>query len=278
MAVVRVKPTSPGRRFLIKAVNCDLHKGRAVRSLTAGKRNKAGRNNVGRITVRHQGGGHKRRIRLVDFKRRLDHVPARVNRIEYDPNRSAHLALLVYENGVKSYIIAPKGLSVGDIVLSGEGISQTVGNSLPLESIADGTTLHCVELLPGRGAQMGRSAGSAIQLLAKEGGYALLRLSSGEERRVLSLCRATIGSVGNHEHSLLSLGKAGRKRWMNIRPTVRGTAMNPVDHPHGGGEGRNFGQHPVTPWGVPTKGYRTRSRKKASARLILRHRNQAGRR
>ena len=237
---------------------------------------KAGRNNYGRITTRHQGGGHKRKYRKIDFKRRKDGIPAKVASIEYDPNRSARIALLNYADGAKAYILQPKGLKVGDVVESGPEADIKPGNALPLANIPVGTLVHAVEFQPGKGAAMARSAGTSIQLMGKEGGYAILRMPSSEMRRVLLDCRATVGEVGNAEHSNIRIGKAGRKRWMGVRPTVRGTVMNPVDHPHGGGEGKNksAGRHPVTPWGVPTKGHRTRNPKKASGRLIIRRRKK----
>jgi len=238
--------------------------------------NKAGRNNNGRITTRHQGGGHKRKYRIIDFKRKKDGIPAKVAAIEYDPNRSARIALLHYADGAKSYILQPKGLKVGDVITSGTGSDIKPGCALPLRDIPVGTTIHAVELQPGKGAVLARSAGASIQLMGKEGNYAILRMPSSEMRRVLITCRATIGEVGNSEHSNLSIGKAGRKRWLGVRPSVRGTAMNPVDHPHGGGEGKNksAGRHPVTPWGVITKGHRTRNKKKASSSLIIRRRKK----
>jgi len=238
--------------------------------------NKGGRNNNGRITTRHQGGGHKRRYRVIDFKRNKDGVPAKVATIEYDPNRSARIALLHYADGEKRYILAPKGLTVGDKITNGTGSDIRPGNALALSEIPVGTVVHAVELQPGRGAALARSAGTSIQLMGKEGDYAILRMPSSEMRRVLVTCRATIGEVGNSDHGNIKIGKAGRARWMGKRPTVRGTAMNPVDHPHGGGEGKNksAGRHPVTPWGVPTKGHRTRSKKNASSRLIIRRRKK----
>ena len=271
MPVVKQKPTSPGRRGMVRVVSTGLHKGRSVPSLTEHKSATNGRNNAGRITVRHRGGGHKRHYRVIDFARTKDAIPARVERLEYDPNRSAHIALLLYADGERRYIIAPKGLSVGDPVASGSDVPIRTGNALPLKNIPVGTVVHCVELKPGKGAQLARSAGASVQYLGREGAYALMRLRSGETRRVLAECRATVGEVGNAENSLRKLGKAGAKRWRGIRPTVRGVAMNPVDHPHGGGEGRTSGgRHPVTPWGVPTKGYRTRSNKRTDSMIIRR--------
>jgi large subunit ribosomal protein L2 len=271
MAIVNVKPTTPGRRGLQKVVTEGLYKGKPVSSLIEKKSKNAGRNNSGRITVRHQGGGHKQHIRIVDFKRDKDNIVAKVERIEYDPNRSARLALLCYVDGERRYIIAPKDLDVGAEVVSGEASPIKIGNTLPIKNIPVGTTIHCIELKQGKGAQMARSAGTAVQLLAREGEYAQLRLRSGEVRKVHINCKATIGSVGNDEHSLRSLGKAGAVRWRGIRPTVRGVVMNPVDHPHGGGEGRTSGgRHPVSPWGVPTKGYRTRNNKRTDNMRVSR--------
>jgi len=272
MAIVKTKPTSPGRRFVVKVVNNELHKGAPERSLTESKSKSGGRNNAGRISVRHQGGGHKQRYRLIDFKRSKDGIPARVERIEYDPNRTANIALLVYKDGVKSYIISPKGIKAGDELQSGADAPIRVGNAMPIANIPVGSQIHCIEMKPGKGAQIARSAGTAAQLLARDGMYATLRLRSGEMRKIHTDCRATIGEVGNSEHSLRSLGKAGATRWRGVRPTVRGVVMNPVDHPHGGGEGRTSGgRHPVSPWGMPTKGYRTRSNKR-TAGMILRRR------
>ncbi len=271
MPVVKQKPTSPGRRGMVRVISSGLHKGRSVPALTEAKSATNGRNNAGRITVRHRGGGHKRHYRVIDFARKKDSIPAKVERLEYDPNRSAHIALLLYADGERRYIIAPKGLAVGDPIASGEDVPIRTGNALPLKDIPVGTVVHCVELKPGKGAQLARSAGASIQYLGREGAYALMRLRSGETRRVLVECRATVGEVGNSENSLRKLGKAGAKRWRGIRPTVRGVAMNPVDHPHGGGEGRTSGgRHPVTPWGVPTKGYRTRSNKRTNSMIIRR--------
>ncbi len=274
MALVKAKPTSAGRRGLVKVVTPDLHKGEPHRPLLEQQSLKSGRNNNGRITTRHRGGGHKQRYRLVDFKRNKDEIAAKVERIEYDPNRTAHIALLAYADGEKRYIIAPKGISAGDVILSGVSSPIKVGNTLPLRNIPVGTTIHCVELKPGKGAQLARSAGASVQLVAREGAHATLRLRSGEMRKVLVACRATIGEVSNGEHSLRSLGKAGAKRWRGVRPTVRGVAMNPVDHPHGGGEGRTSGgRHPVSPWGMPTKGAKTRKNKRTD-KLIVRRRNK----
>ncbi len=274
MALRKANPTSPGRRFVVGPESRTLYKGRPVKGLVRKQSKSGGRNNQGRTTVRHRGGGHKQLYRVVDFRRDKDGVPARVERIEYDPNRSAHLALLQYADGERRYIIAPRGVAIGDEVASGTSAPIRAGNTLPLASIPVGSEVHCVELRPGGGAQLARSAGSVAQLVAREGRYATLRLRSGEMRRVLVECRATIGSVSNPEHSLRSLGKAGAKRWRGVRPTVRGVAMNPVDHPHGGGEGRTSGgRHPVSPWGVPAKGYKTRSNKRTD-RMIVRRRGR----
>jgi large subunit ribosomal protein L2 len=274
MAVVKAKPTSPGRRFVVKVVNPDLHKGKPHKGLLAKKSKNGGRNNAGRITTRHRGGGHKQHYRVVDFRRNKDGVPAVVERLEYDPNRTANLALLKYADGERRYIIAPRGVKAGDELMSGTTAPIRAGNAMALRNIPVGSVIHCVELKPGKGAQMVRSAGSSCQLVAREGTYATLRMRSGEMRRVLAECRATLGEVGNSEHSLRSLGKAGAKRWRGVRPTVRGVAMNPVDHPHGGGEGKTSGgRHPVSPWGVPTKGYKTRSNKRTD-KLIVRRRGR----
>ena len=274
MALVKAKPTSPGRRGVVRVVSPELHKGEPYGPLLAPQSQNAGRNNAGRITVRHRGGGHKQRYRIVDFKRRKDGIPAKVERIEYDPNRTAHIALLLFADGERRYIIAPKGLKAGDEVRSGVDAPIKVGSCLPLRNIPVGTVIHCVELQPEKGAQLGRSAGAAIQYVAREGAYATLRLRSGEMRKVPIECRVTIGEVGNSEHSLRSLGKAGATRWRGVRPTVRGVVMNPVDHPHGGGEGRTSGgRHPVSPWGQPTKGHKTRTNKRTDG-FIVRRRNK----
>ncbi len=274
MAIVKCKPTSPGRRFVVKVVNPDLHKGQPYAPLVESKSKSGGRNNNGRITTRHRGGGHKQRYRVIDFKRNKDGIRAEVERLEYDPNRSANIALLKYSDGERRYMIAPKGVAAGDFVISGEQSPIKTGNCLPLRNIPLGTTIHCVELKPAKGAQIARSAGTSAQLLAKDGAYVTLRLRSGEMRRVLSECRAVIGEVSNGEHNLRSLGKAGATRWRGVRPTVRGVVMNPVDHPHGGGEGRTSGgRHPVTPWGVPTKGYKTRTNKRTN-KMIVRDRRK----
>ena len=271
MALVKVKPTSPGRRSVVKVVNPELHKGKPFAALVESQSKNAGRNNNGRVTTRHQGGGHKQHYRMIDFKRTKDGIPATVERLEYDPNRTANIALLLYADGERRYVIAPKGMVVGQQVISGAEAPIKSGNVLPIRNIPVGTTIHCIEMIPGKGAQMARSAGTSAQLLAREGAYAQVRLRSGEIRRVHIECRATIGEVGNEEHSLRSIGKAGANRWRGIRPTVRGVVMNPVDHPHGGGEGRTAaGMHPVSPWGIKTKGYRTRSNKRTTSMIVQR--------
>ncbi|KAF7599226.1 MAG: 50S ribosomal protein L2 [Candidatus Dactylopiibacterium carminicum] len=271
MMLVKVKPTSAGRRGLVKVVSPNLHKGKPFAGLVESQFKNSGRNNLGRVTVRHQGGGHKQHYRIVDFKRNKDGVVAKVERIEYDPNRSAHIALLCYADGERRYIIAPKGLVVGQELVSGAEAPIKAGNTLPIRNIPVGSTIHCVELLPGKGAQLARAAGTSVQLLAREGAYAQLRLRSGEIRRVHIECRATIGEVGNEENNLRKIGKAGAQRWRGIRPTVRGTAMNPVDHPHGGGEGKTGeGRVPVSPWGQPAKGYRTRNNKRTDSMIVQR--------
>ena len=271
MAIVKMKPTSPGRRGVIRVVNTGLHKGAPVAGLVEKQSKKAGRNNNGHITTRHQGGGHRQHYRMVDFRRNKDGVPAVVERLEYDPNRTANLALLCYADGERRYIIAPKGVAQGTQLMSGIDAPIKAGNCLPLRNIPVGSTIHCIEMQPGKGAQLARSAGTSVQLLAREGAYAQLRLRSGEIRRVHVDCRATIGEVGNEEHNLRSIGKAGAQRWRGIRPTVRGVAMNPIDHPHGGGEGKTGeGRVPVNPWGQPTKGYRTRSNKRTNSMIVQR--------
>lgn len=274
MALIKAKPTSPGRRFVVGVSTADLYKGAPHRALLAPKRKTSGRNNQGRLTVRHRGGGHKQHYRIVDFKRFKDGVPARIERLEYDPGRSANIALVLYADGERRYIIAPKSAVVGQELFSGVEAPIKAGNSLPLRNIPVGSVVHCVELKPGKGAQLARSAGTSAQLVAREGAYATLRLRSGEMRKVMAECRATIGEVGNAEHGLRSLGKAGASRWRGVRPTVRGVVMNPVDHPHGGGEGRSSGgRHPVSPWGVPTKGHKTRKNKRTD-KFIVRRRKQ----
>ncbi len=271
MALIKSKPTSPGKRFQVRVVNKELSKEGPYEPLVESLSKSGGRNNKGRITTRHVGGGHKRRYRIIDFKRDKDGIAAVVERLEYDPNRTANIALIKYADGERRYIIAPKGVKAGDPLMSGREAPIKPGNCLPLANIPVGSTVHCIELKPAGGAQMARSAGAAVQLVAREGMYATLRLRSGEMRRVMSDCRATIGEVGNAEHALQKLGKAGAKRWRGVRPTVRGVAMNPVDHPHGGGEGRTSGgRHPVSPWGTPTKGYKTRSNKRTDNMIVRR--------
>ncbi|MET0088588.1 MAG: 50S ribosomal protein L2 [Candidatus Thiodiazotropha sp.] len=274
MAVVKTKPTSAGRRFVVKVVNQELHKGAPYEPLVAKKNKNGGRNNNGRITTRHRGGGHKQRYRIVDFKRNKEGIPAVVERLEYDPNRTARIALIRYADGERNYIIAPNNLHVGDSVESGTAAPIKIGNCISLRNMPLGSVIHCVEMKPGKGAQIARSAGASVQLVAREGEYATLRLRSGEMRKVPADCRGVIGEVSNSEHNLRSLGKAGAKRWKGVRPTVRGVAMNPVDHPHGGGEGRTSGgRHPVSPWGTPTKGYKTRTNKRTN-KMIVRRRNR----
>jgi len=271
MALIKVKPTSPGRRAVVQVRTEGLHKGKPFAGLVESQNKKAGRNNNGRITVRHQGGGHKQHYRVIDFKRDKDGIPAKVERLEYDPNRTANIALLLYVDGERRYIIAPKGMVVGQDVMSGSDAPIKSGNAMALRNIPVGQTIHCIEMLPGKGAQLARAAGTSAQLLAREGTYAQVRLRSGEVRRVHVECRATIGEVGNEENSLRKIGKAGAQRWRGIRPTVRGVAMNPVDHPHGGGEGRTGeGRVPVNPWGQPTKGYRTRKNKRTNSMIVQR--------
>jgi len=274
MPLVKLKPTSPGRRFVVRVVNPELHKGDPYAPLLEKKSKSGGRNNNGRITTRHIGGGHKQHYRIIDFKRNKDGIPGVIERLEYDPNRTANIALVKYLDGERRYIIAPKGVSAGAELMSGSGAAIKPGNCLQLHDIPVGSTIHCIELKPGKGAQVARSAGTSAQLVAREGAHATLRLRSGEMRKVLADCKATIGEVCNSEHSLRKLGKAGASRWRGVRPTVRGVAMNPVDHPHGGGEGRTSGgRHPVSPWGVPTKGHKTRSNKRTDG-MIVRRRKQ----
>ncbi len=274
MAILKIKPTSPGRRGLVKVVNNELHKGKPYEPLVASKQQTAGRNCHGRITAWQRGGGHKRQYRIIDWARKKIGIPGIIERLEYDPNRSANIALVLYADGERCYMIAPKGLSAGAKVLSGEEAPIAVGNCLPLRNIPVGSVVHCIEMKPGKGAQLARSAGASVQLLAREGGYATLRLKSGEVRKVLTECRATIGEVGNSEHNLRKLGKAGASRWRNKRPRVRGVAMNPVDHPLGGGEGRTSGgRPPCTPWGIP-EGKKTR-RNKRTSKMIIRRRKAA---
>jgi len=272
MALVKLRPTSPGRRATVRIIQADLYNGSPLKKLTEKQNKSAGRNNTGRITTRHKGGGHKQHYRIIDFKRNKDGIPAKVERIEYDPNRSANIALLCYKDGERRYVIAPKGIKVGDIIHNGIGAQIKIGDTLQLKNIPVGTVIHCIEIMPGKGAQLARSAGTSAQFQARDGNYALLKLRSGEIRKVHINCRATVGEVSNTEHNLRSIGKAGAKRWRGIRPTVRGVAMNPIDHPHGGGEGRTSGgRHPVSPWGTPAKGYRTRSNKRTEV-MIVRHR------
>jgi large subunit ribosomal protein L2 len=277
MSLQTMKPTSPGRRHQVRPSTAHLYKGRPHDALLESKSGQGGRNNAGRITTRHQGGGHKQHYRLIDFKRAKDGIAAKVERIEHDPNRSAHIALVCYADGERRYIIAPKGLAVGDSIVSGATADIKPGNTLPLRNIPAGTNIHCVEMRPGKGAQLARSAGAAVQLVAREGEYVTVRLRSGEIRKILADCRATIGEVSNDENNLRHYGKAGAKRWRGIRPTVRGLAMNPVDHPHGGGEGKS-GQgnpHPVSPWGQKTKGLHTRKNKRTQSMIVSsRHRNK----
>jgi len=270
MALIKMKPTSPGTRFVVKIDRSHLHKGGPLESLTTKKNRTGARNHSGRQTTRHIGGGHKQRYRLVDFKRDKDGVPGVVERLEYDPNRTSHLALVLYKDGERRYILAPKGVKAGDEIRSGADAPIKPGNCLPVRNIPVGTTIHCIEMMPGKGAQIARSAGAGVQLLAREGVYAQVRLRSGEIRKIHVDCRAVIGEVGNEEHNLRSIGKAGANRWRGIRPTVRGICMNPVDHPHGGRS--NGGGHPVSPWGTPTKGYKTR-RNKRTASMIVRRRH-----
>ena len=274
MAIVKTKPTSAGRRFVVKVVNPDLYKGEPHGPLLEKKGKSGGRNNNGRVTTRHRGGGHKQRYRMIDFKRNKDGIPGVVERIEYDPNRTANIALIKYADGERRYIIAPKGVKAGQEIMSGDTAEIRAGNCLPLRNIPVGSVIHCIELKAGKGAQIARSAGTSVQLVAREGEYATLRLRSGEMRKVRYECRAVIGEVSNSEHNLRKLGKAGATRWRGVRPTVRGVAMNPVDHPHGGGEGRTSGgRHPVSPWGMPTKGKKTRTNKRTD-KMIVRHRNR----
>ncbi len=279
MALKTFNPTTPSLRQLVLVDRSELHKGKPIKALTEGKKRSGGRNNTGRITVGQRGGGHKRRYRVVDFKRRKFDVEATVERLEYDPNRTAFIALIKYDDGELAYILAPQRLGPGDKVISGERVDVQPGNAMPLGNIPVGTIVHNVEMKPGRGGQIARSAGTYVQLIGKDSGYAQLRLGSGEVRMVREQCMASIGAVSNPDQQNINLGKAGRKRWLGRRPVVRGVAMNPVDHPHGGGEGRTSGgRHPVTPWGKPTKGARTRGKKKASDRLIIRNRHRARKR
>ena len=274
MAILKSKPTSPGRRFVVNIKTENLHKGEPYKPLVTGLKKSGGRNSYGRITTRHQGGGHKKLYRIIDFKRDKNDIEGKVERIEYDPNRSSHIALVLYKDGERRYIVAPRKLSVGDSIISGDKTPLSIGNAMSLLNIPIGTFVHCIEMKPGKGAQLARSAGASAQLLAKEGNYATLRLRSGEVRKILTSCRATIGEVGHTEHNLRKLGKAGAKRWRGIRPSVRGVAMNPIDHPHGGGEGKTSGgRDPVSPWGLPTKGYKTRTNK-TTDKFIVRRRTK----
>jgi len=275
MPLQKLKPTSPGRRFTVKVNSPQLHKGAPHEPLLEKKTSTGGRNNHGRITTRHRGGGHKRRYRIVDFRRNKDDIQGKVERIEYDPNRSAHLALILYVDGERRYILAPKNVRAGDAIMSGRQAPIKPGNALPLRNIPVGTLIHCIELKPGKGAQMVRAAGGSAQVVARDGAYATLRLRSGEMRKVHVDCRATVGEVGHNEHNLRKLGKAGAARWRGVRPTVRGVAMNPIDHPHGGGEGRTSGgRHPVSPWGTPTKGKKTRNNKRTDNMIVRRRRRK----
>ncbi len=274
MAILKSKPTSPGSRFVIRVKNDALHKGKPFAPLLEKKSKTGGRNNKGRITTRHIGGGHKQHYRVIDFKRNKTDIPAVVETVEYDPNRTANIALLLFKDGERKYIIAPSGIEVGQELISAETVPVKVGNCMPLRNMPLGSTIHCVELKPGKGAQIARSAGTSAQLVAKDGSYVTVRLRSGEMRKILADCKAVIGEVSNSEHNLISLGKAGASRHRGIRPTVRGVAMNPVDHPHGGGEGRTSGgRHPVSPWGTPAKGYKTRKNKRTD-KMIVRRRNK----
>jgi len=275
MALIRSKPTSPGVRHKVKISSPELHKGKPCESLIAKLSKTGGRNNKGRITTRHIGGGHKRSYRIIDFKRDKDNIAAKVERLEYDPNRNAHIALLLYIDGERRYIIAPKNIKAGDPIISGEASPIAIGNSLPMKNIPVGTQVHCIEMKPEKGAQIARSAGTSAQIAAIDGEYVTIKLRSGEMRKIFSKCKATIGEVGNSEFNLQSLGKAGAKRWLGVRPTVRGVAMNPIDHPHGGGEGKTSGgRHPVSPWGTPTKGYKTRSNKRTDNMIVRRRSNK----
>ncbi|MBC8225968.1 MAG: 50S ribosomal protein L2 [Gammaproteobacteria bacterium] len=275
MAIIKTKPTSPGRRFVQTIKSDHLHNGKPYKPLVKGLRKTGGRNTHGRITTRHIGGGHKKLYRMIDFKRNKDDIEGLVERIEYDPNRSAHIALILYKDGERRYIIAPKKLAQGDTIISGENAPLKNGNTFPLSKIPVGTVVHCIEMKPGKGAQLARSAGTSVQVLAREGNYATLRLKSGEVRKVLTACRATIGEVSHSEHNLRKLGKAGASRWRGIRPSVRGVAMNPIDHPHGGGEGKTSGgRDPVSPWGMPTKGYKTRAKNNPTDKFIVRRRSK----
>jgi large subunit ribosomal protein L2 len=271
MPLQKLKPTSPGRRFTVRVNTPHLHKGAPHEPLVEKKTSTGGRNNNGRITTRHRGGGHKRRYRIIDFRRNKDDIQGKVERIEYDPNRTAHLALILYADGERRYILAPKNVRAGDVVMSGLQAPIKPGNALPLRNIPVGTLIHCIELKAGKGAQMVRAAGGSAQIVARDGAYTTVRMRSGEMRKVHVDCRATVGEVGHSEHNLRKLGKAGASRWRGVRPTVRGVAMNPIDHPHGGGEGRTSGgRHPVSPWGTPTKGKKTRNNKRTDNMIVRR--------
>ncbi|BCG49451.1 50S ribosomal protein L2 [Candidatus Profftella armatura (Diaphorina cf. continua)] len=275
MTLIRVKPTSPGRRGMVKVINKNLYKGRPFRALIEKKSKNSGRNNYGRITTRHIGGGHKQNYRIIDFKRKKDNVLAKVERIEYDPNRSANIALLCYIDGDRRYILATKNMTIGDYIINGSNAPIKSGNCLPIRNIPIGTVINCIEILPGKGAQIARSAGSGATLVSRESVYSQIRLRSGEVRHIHIECRATIGEIGNIEHNLRKIGKAGAMRWRGIRPTVRGVAMNPVDHPHGGGEGKtSAGRHPVSPWGVQTKGKKTRNNKRTDSMIVSYRKNK----
>jgi len=277
MSTVKLKPTSPGRRGTVKVLREGLFKGRPYKHLVEPKGKISGRNNAGRITVRHRGGAHKRHYRIIDFKRTKDGIPGKVERVEYDPNRSAHVALILYKDGERRYIICPRNLTIGDLIESGPDVQISTGNCLPIRNIPVGSVIHCIEMMPAKGAQIARSAGAYAQLLAKDGQYAQIRMRSGEVRKVHVDCRATVGEVGNGENSLRRFGKAGAKRWLGFRPTVRGVVMNPIDHPHGGGEGKTAAaQAPVSPWGMPTKGYKTRRNKRTSGMIIVDRRKRKG--
>tara|TARA_B100000029_G_C17531670_1_gene943475 strand:+ start:635 stop:1471 length:837 start_codon:yes stop_codon:yes gene_type:complete len=275
MTLIKSKPTSPGRRFRIKISDVELHKGKPYKPLTEKSKKTGGRNNQGRITTRHIGGGHKKKYRIIDFKRDKENMPAKVERLEYDPNRNANIALIQYDDGEKRYIIAPKDLKIGATVISGSNSAISVGNTLPLKEIPVGTQVHCIEMKPGKGAQIARAAGTVAQIMAMEGDYVTIKLRSGELRKIFNKCKATIGEVGNSEYNLQAHGKAGAKRWLGIRPTVRGVAMNPIDHPHGGGEGKTSGgRDPVSPTGIPTKGFKTRSNKRTNNMIVKRRTNK----
>ncbi len=275
MTLIKSKPTSPGQRFKVKVVNSELYKGKPHPSLIKKSKKTGGRNNQGRITTRHIGGGHKKKYRIIDFKRDKENMPAKVERLEYDPNRNANIALIQYDDGEKRYIIAPKDLKIGATVISGSNSAISVGNTLPLKEIPVGTQVHCIEMKPGKGAQIARAAGTVAQIMAMEGDYVTIKLRSGELRKIFNKCKATIGEVGNSEYNLQAHGKAGAKRWLGIRPTVRGVAMNPIDHPHGGGEGKTSGgRDPVSPTGIPTKGFKTRSNKRTNNMIVKRRTNK----